>query len=113
MKKIWYIKIDEKIEGPFSVRELKRDRRVTPDTLVWRSGFATWVAIGRVVELKSVFAEDDEEPQKQEPTIPSAVVSPALDEVALNLPAQPPIILFLLIIILVVALYIIYRLNVA
>ena len=109
MKKIWYIKIDEKIEGPFSARELKRDRRVTPDTLVWRAGFDTWVAIGRVQELKFIFAEEEETTQKEEP---KAVLkeAPIRDEVALNLPAQPPLILLLLII-LALTLYILYRFN--
>lgn len=111
MKKIWYIKIDEKIEGPFSVRELKRDPRITPDTLVWRSGFDTWIALGRVVELKSIFAEDEGELQRQEPPQP-ILSSTQRDEVALNLPVLPPMLLFWLILALLVTLYFIYRFNV-
>ena len=66
MEKIWYIEINEKREGPYNVVELKRDYRITPDTLVWRPGFTIWVPIGTVVELQVIFKDeesDDSEPK--------------------------------------------------
>ena len=69
MKKIWYLDIRGKLEGPYSVKDLKRDIRLTPDTLVWKEGFAHAVPIRNVPELKSVFTDDEpvplEEPKKK------------------------------------------------
>jgi hypothetical protein len=98
MEKIWYIKVNSIPEGPFSVRELKRDRRITPNTLVWREGFAKWVAIRYVVELKEVFA-DDESPdyeKKEEKPFPSRI--PDREELALDLRIDPPRFFWLLVI---------------
>ena len=65
-KKIWFVKFDDRQEGPFSLLQLKRDHRITPETLVWREGFSKWVPIGKVAELKEVFADEEKEPQKEE-----------------------------------------------
>lgn len=59
MDKIWYIKIHGSREGPYSIMDLRRDKRITPDTLVWRQGFDRWQKIRYVPELKAVF-EDSE-----------------------------------------------------
>lgn len=53
--KIWFLQIHGRQEGPYSVEELCCDPRVTQDTLVWKSGFPTWVAIKYVPELKEIF----------------------------------------------------------
>lgn len=58
MQKIWYIKLNGTREGPYSVLDLKRDKRITPDTLVWRKGFDKWQKIRYVPELQIVFADD-------------------------------------------------------
>lgn len=55
MDKIWYIKIHGTREGPYSVLDLRRDRRITPDTLVWRQGFDRWQQMRYVPELQAVF----------------------------------------------------------
>lgn len=60
--KIWFIKIENQKEGPFSIWELKCDSRVTPDTLVWKDGFKDWIPARKVPELKSLF-EDEEPPE--------------------------------------------------
>ncbi|MFN4174263.1 MAG: DUF4339 domain-containing protein [Parachlamydiaceae bacterium] len=59
MDKIWYIIIDGATLGPFTELELRRRDGITPDTLCWREGFAGWMAMRDVPELKKVF-EDDE-----------------------------------------------------
>lgn len=64
--KEWYVKFDGKKEGPFSISDLRQDRRITPETLVWKEGYKDWVPIGKVKELKKVFV--DEGAEQQEPT---------------------------------------------
>ena len=59
MEKIWYIKIHGNREGPFSILDLKRDKRITPTTLVWRKGFDCWQEIRYVPELQVIFEEDE------------------------------------------------------
>lgn len=62
MDKVWYIKIF-KVEGPFSIAELKRDSRITPDTLAWRPGLPNWTPIRNIPELKKLF-KDENQPSK-------------------------------------------------
>lgn len=89
--KIWYIKVNGKQEGPFSYADLKRDRRLTPDTLVWKQGFETWLPIREVSELKNLFKDEEEvlEPEK-EPQLPQ-------DELVLDMRQQPPFLVWILI----------------
>lgn len=63
MKKIWYLDLNGHLEGPYTLYELRKDKRITPDTLVWKEGFAHSVPMRNVPELKAVFA--DEEPKKE------------------------------------------------
>lgn len=56
--RIWYIRINNKVEGPYSVSELKRDRRITPDTWVRKEGETAWLRIRDIPELKEFFNED-------------------------------------------------------
>ena len=103
MEKIWYIKVNGTPEGPFSVMELKRDRRITPDTLVWREGFKKWIAIRYVVELKEVFADEDSQEAPKEDQTPLRGIPD--EEIALDLRKDPPY--FWLLLILVIILYLI------
>lgn len=100
MEKIWFIIINGKKEGPYSVSDLKKDKRISPVTLVWRAGFENWVPIGEVEELKSVFkdqsAETEEEPEEKE--------LPPDEEVALQLKVDPPSFLYLIILLVIVLL---------
>lgn len=61
MKKIWFLDINGHLKGPYSVKDLKNDKRVTPDSLVWKEGFAHSVPIRNVPELKEIFT--DKEPR--------------------------------------------------
>lgn len=47
--------------------DLRRDRRINPDTLVWRQGFDRWQQIRYVPELQSVFDDpvSDQEPEEK------------------------------------------------
>ena len=107
-KKIWFIQIQGKKEGPFSVRELKYDPRINPDTLVWKKGFNLWLPIRKVPELKKIF--EDEVAALSDLKDPLRKVKAIHGKEALVLDTQkdfPPL-LFLLIIILLVLVFI-YR----
>lgn len=108
MKKIWYIKIDNQIEGPFSLPELKLDTRITPDTLVFKEGFDQWIAIRHVPELKEVFV-DEEKPSALEEESEEGVIVPQ-DEMVLHLQNNYSPFLFL-VIVLILVIYIFYNLQ--
>ncbi len=51
---IWYIAVNGQQQGPFSptqIREGLQNGTYSPSTLVWRQGFANWMAIAQVGEL--------------------------------------------------------------
>lgn len=111
--KIWFIKVDGKREGPFSLKELKIHPHLNPDTMVWREGYKDWVRARDVLELKSLFEdEDDEDEQKKhdEENIKSHI-SAQDDEGALVLEGSNlPFLFYWLIILLLVFSYVFYRL---
>lgn len=109
MEKIWYIKIENQIEGPFSVKDLKCDRRITPDTLVFRNGFDQWVPMRHVSELKEVFSDEKEPSAASEDEKEEGVIVPQ-DEMVLHLQNNYSPFLFL-ILILILVFYIFYNLQ--
>jgi hypothetical protein len=50
----YYIVINGEQKGPFSIDEL-RSQGITPETLVWKEGYAGWVKAGSVPELSGIF----------------------------------------------------------
>lgn len=66
MIKIWFILIDGKREGPFSYEDLKNDTRLTPDTLIWKTGFPDWKKIRDVPELKDLFKDEPDQIEQKE-----------------------------------------------
>ncbi|WP_164020377.1 adventurous gliding motility protein GltJ [Pyxidicoccus trucidator] len=61
----WYVAIDEKQVGPFTVEKVKDlwDRgEVGPDSLCWRSGFSDWIPLSETSELASVLAPRPSKP---------------------------------------------------
>jgi len=107
MEKIWYILIDGKKEGPYSVSDLRRHFRVTPDTLVWKEGFAVWVPLRQVPELKAVF--EDEKQGEEEDTSLVKKVTPE-SELVLAMRREPPSLWFWLLITCIVLAYAFYQL---
>ncbi len=93
MEKIWYLLIKGNREGPYSVKELKKDLRISPDTLVWREGFERWVPIGQVPELKAVFEENAPDEEDFEVALPED------EQIALQMKEEPPALLPIFIII--------------
>jgi len=88
MEKIWYIRFGSIQEGPYSVRDLKRDPRVKPDNLVWRKGFTKWVPIRQVHELKVVFEDDEPKEEEEDKDFPATRMQ--MDELALDMRQEPP-----------------------
>lgn len=108
MNKIWYILINEKQEGPFSIEELKQDKRLTPDTLACRAGWNHWKSIRDIPELKELF-EEQKPAQPDEETEEEKKKNMIQEELVLDLGEEPPYLLWLLVA-LIALLYVFFRL---
>jgi len=110
MEKIWYIEIEGKQEGPYNLLELKRDIRLSPDTLVWKKGFEKWIPIRDVPELKEVFKDEpnQQEPNEEKPTSKQKSL-PLQDELTLPFEENFPYFFLWLIIALVILSYLLYK----
>ena len=121
MVKEWYIRIGNGQEGPYGVEELRSDRRITPETLVWKEGFDSWVPIGSVDELSSIFvdatSEEGEKPagegDKEESDRTKLRTRITPDGLVVDARREPPNILFWLAMALLLSLYLFYKLLVA
>jgi len=109
MDKIWFININAKQEGPYSLYELKRDVRITPDIFVWKEGFDQWKRIRDVPELKSLF-EDENASNENEPIQFEPKKKLPGDEVLVEGGGLEPPYFFWLIIAFLAILYAIYQL---
>lgn len=108
MDKVWFIQIDNRQEGPYSFKELLKDERITPDTLVWKRGFVSWVAARYVLELKDLFkdkkesaSEGSEFTEKWKKKLPENEV--------LAIQTSPPNLKIWILIVLLILAYIFYR----
>ena len=52
---MWYYAIGSERKGPMDEAALKALTTLTPETLVWHQGMATWAAAGTMAELSSLF----------------------------------------------------------
>ena len=103
--KIWFIKIGDEELGPFSIRELKVNTKITPETLVRRENWTRWVAIKDVAQLKEVFCDDDnEEGDDEKNDLDKKKVS---DVLAITL--EPRYVFWWVLLILLLVLYLIIR----
>jgi hypothetical protein len=109
-EKIWFVQLEGRKEGPFSELDLKNDYRLTPDTLVWREGFARWLPIRKIPELKKIF-EDEEISEQDDDESKSLSKLSNKEEMVLAIKEQNPNFLFWFLIALVVTLYIIYQIH--
>lgn len=111
MYKEWFIIIEGKQEGPYTVPELKALPKVTPDTLVWKAGFAGWVPMRKVAELKEVFEDEKESEPIVERFKPKKILSPNTERVddTLSLSQDPfHFLLWIFIVILIIS-YVIFQ----
>lgn len=92
MDKIWYIEINSLAEGPYSIEELESDRRINPDTRIWKEGFSKWKMIRDVPELKNLFSENKNKQRKKKNNIPEEIPSSLQvgDQLVLDMRMQPP-----------------------
>lgn len=88
--KVWYVDIGGKAEGPFTVEELKRNRRLTPDTYVWRNGFDKWKQIRTVLELEDLFKEEKEPEEPDEKVSKSPQNKKIGNDLVLENGLEPP-----------------------
>lgn len=51
MAEQYYMVVDKKTVGPFSLEEIKLHQRLAPDTLVWKPGLDNWIAARELPEL--------------------------------------------------------------
>ncbi len=68
MIKEWFVLVQDRKLGPFSIEELRRKKFITPDTLVWKKGFTKWKKAGLVKELASVFKDEPQPLSKKKDT---------------------------------------------
>lgn len=68
MEKVWFILIDGKEQGPYTIQGLKNHPLVTPDTLVRHKNSKKWLQIRYVKELEEVFKDDEPEEILQNPS---------------------------------------------
>lgn len=114
MQKIWFIKIQGQKEGPYSVEDLKRDFRITPDTPVWKEGFPDWVLIRYIPELKDVFADEEETKNEEAEESQDALKLKAkqtFDELAIDWRSEPPPVYLWVLIGLVLLVFTLYQLR--
>ncbi len=104
MAKEWFVLIDGKREGPFTPQELKRDRHVTLDTLVWKQGFTDWVPIRKVPELKVLFEGEEGPPKVRGEEQPEIDLGPY--QMVLAAQRDPPHLIFWLILAAIIMLYV-------
>lgn len=104
--KEWWILIDGKEEGPFDLYDLKIHPRFTPDTWVRREGEKKWRQARDVMDLKEVF-KDPSTNREQKETDKKI----GHEEIALELREDPPHFFIWLVLLLLVLIYVFYRLH--
>jgi hypothetical protein len=113
MEKVWFIKVDDAEEGPFTPTDLKRHPRITPDTLVRKDGSSQWTPIRYVAELKEIFDDAPLTPTltpSEDETLATDAIQVEKDELLLDCPYDSPPFLFWLLMMLIVLIYTSYQL---
>ena len=109
--KEWFIIIGNHQEGPYSVKDLKLDPRITPDTLVWKKGFKEWIPARFVAELEQIFKDEPEGKALHEKPRATNNFELGQEQAALTLRQDPyPFLLWFLLIILILF-YAFYQFN--
>ncbi len=67
-EKRWFIVINAVVEGPYTLDQLRYDRRILPSMLVCEEGKTQWRPIGKVPELRRVFEDEEQEETPKEPS---------------------------------------------
>lgn len=109
MKKEWFIIIDKNKEGPYSLFDLKRDYRITPDTLVWKVGFPKWLKMREVKELKELFEDQDDSDHSDEEDLNLSKIK--RDDSVIALTVDPFMFWFWLFVGILLILYVFHKLG--
>lgn len=107
--RIWFIIIEKRQEGPYSLQELKKDDRFTPDTLVWKEGFSEWVPARFIPELQEIFKDAPESHPLHEPVQEKSLKPDG--EATLTLQQDPYQFYLWILIIIAVFIYLMYKIN--
>lgn len=102
--KEWFIIFENRQEGPYTLLELKKDRRFTPDTLVWKKGFLEWIPARLVPEMQELF-KDTPESRPLHPQDEEGLGSELGHEQAMLVMQQDPYQIYLWIILFLIILY--------
>lgn len=112
MGKIWFIQIENHSEGPYSIQDLKWDRRITPDTLVWKAGMPVWKPVRKVPELKKLFSDPDEPESSSQKEKRKKKIDSGKEEIALDLQKELfPFWICFWVLLLLILIYILYKVN--
>jgi hypothetical protein len=103
-EKIWYIKIDDKEEGPYSFEDLKRDKRITPNTLARKKHHPFWRLIRKIPELRKLFFDDE----SIDPEENVSSTAPWREELTLEMQRDPSYFFWWLLLIFILVAYLIY-----
>lgn len=103
-EKVWYIKIDDREEGPYSFLDLRGDSRVTPDTLARKVNNPMWRPIRQIAELKRLFYEENPDEVEDDGV---KKIKPQ-DELVLEMNKDPKYLFWALMLIILLSAYLIY-----
>lgn len=110
-EKEWYIILDNQQGGPFSLYDLKRNPRFTPDTLVWKKGYKEWTPARLVLEMKELFKDSPESvPLHEKPEMSNGLKGDYAqdNQATLTLQQDPYPLMLLIILVLLLILYVFY-----
>lgn len=111
LEKEWFIFVENQPAGPYDLIQLKNDYRFTPDTLVWKKGFAEWVAARFVPELQDVFKDESTSPTTPE-DLESKGLEPDLgqqNQATLTMQQDPYLLFLWILVFLLIILYTYYQ----
>lgn len=97
MIKEWYIAVEQSVEGPFSTLDLKHNKKITPDTFVWKEGFSSWKRIRDVPELRPLFFEEEPVDISEDPKKLKKKLKEPEDEIVLEWKSEPPYLFWILV----------------
>lgn len=109
-EKEWFIIVQNKQQGPYSIKDLRAHPYFTPDTLVWKNGFSQWKKARSVPELKEAFRDQEKKsPAKEE--IHRNDAGYGQRQMILTLQHDPYPFLLWILIFLIILFYVIYQLD--
>lgn len=111
LEKVWFVIIDSRQEGPYSLRDLKENPRFTPDTLVWKKGLKEWKLARDVDELSEAFEDETpskalHEPDEKKP--PHTQIG-SENQATLTLQQDPHLIILWILVVLLIIIYMFYQ----